>query len=169
MISITHICWSYELATFCSMSKYHPMFVLATDVVIIYTHVARDGLGVSSNQYGALWHFANLANPTVIGPYAVWISVSCLTNSWFTQWNYEISSFGVQNSLEENNICLHSLPFQTSRCCSQRKQFLMEATSTSTLHVDGQYHGSWWPGNARRQGISRYGIDHVGKIMNTMN
>ena len=37
------------------------------------------------------------------------------------------------------------------------KSYLMEDKVLFILHT--QYHGCWWPGNARSQGINSHGID----------
>ena len=90
--------------------------------------------------------------------------ISLSLSRWFAQ------SF-VQTQIKENTkagLCEeNSLVTVTGEFPSQRAS-IMENVSSWWHHGQGfvhpahcQYRGCWWPGDARNQGISSHGIDHV--------
>ena len=56
------------------------------------------------------------------------------------------------------NICIYN-HFSVLRKLRQLKSFLLDDKELFIPH--NQYHGCWWPGNIRSQGISNHGIDKV--------
>ena len=134
-------------------AKWQPFFITTFSGEMIYSN--RQVLGPGHVCWyvgqGTTWYICR------VNPWAKWVHMKPII--WGSL-GLKLTIFGV-NFIKAPEICMfilhHSLLLKNSTGCGNSLLWKRKAHLCYS-----QYHVSWWPGNARSQGISRHGIDLAG-------